>query len=227
MAQKADQPTPRMAALRRLSGYGLVLALIVVSYALCAVQSGPNPSSLAFLVQLVTVAVTLRVAEVPPAIRRLGWIVLGAAAASALVVWTVGAHGHLLDLVLAAASAVACLTAPVAIIAHQLRRTRVDAQALLAAISAYVMVGMFFTFIYNFIALLATTPIFGEGTVDALSTQLFFSFTTLTTVGYGNIVPATPLAQSIAVAEAITGQLFLLTAVARIISGPLRERARS
>ncbi|MGF6824711.1 hypothetical protein M2317_003644 [Microbacterium sp. ZKA21] len=48
---------------------------------------------------------------------------------------------------------------------------------------------------------------------------MFFSFTTLTTTGFGNIVPVGPGVQSVAVAEAITGQLFLITAVARIMRG--------
>jgi len=48
---------------------------------------------------------------------------------------------------------------------------------------------------------------------------LFFSFTTLTTTGFGNIVPVSPGVQSVAVAEAIIGQFFLITAVARIIRG--------
>ena len=209
------------------SGYWLVLALIVLSYALCAAQGGPNPSAVAFLAQLATVAVTLWVAEVPRRLRRIGWIVLAAAAASVSIAWLTSAQGHVLDVLLSGASVIACLSAPAAIITHQLRRGRVDTQALLAAISAYVMVGMFFTYVYNVIALVSPTPTFGADTVDALSTQLFFSFTTLTTVGYGNVVPVVPAVQSVAVAEAITGQLFLLTAVARIISRPVRNKVQS
>jgi hypothetical protein len=48
---------------------------------------------------------------------------------------------------------------------------------------------------------------------------LFFSFTTLTTVGYGNVVPVNAFVQGIAIAEAISGQLFLVIAVARVVSG--------
>jgi ABC-type molybdate transport system permease subunit len=120
---------------------------------------------------------------------------------------------------LSAASMVAYLVAPMAIIAHLTRRDRVDGQALLAAIAAYILVGMFFTFGYNLIALLSPVPTFGEGHADSLTSQLFFSFTTLTTTGYGNIVPVGLGVQSVAIAEAITGQLFLVIAVARVVSG--------
>ena len=101
----------------------------------------------------------------------------------------------------------------------------VDLQTLVGFVTAYVMVGMMFTFVFNLIALVSAVPTFGEGTVDSLSSQLFFSFTTLTTTGYGNIVPVLPAVQGIAIFEAITGQLFLIVGVARIVK--LRDPAPS
>lgn len=64
--------------LRRF-GYWLVLALVVASYVLCAAQEGSNPNSIAFIVQLATVAVTLWVAQTPPRALRVWWGVLAAA----------------------------------------------------------------------------------------------------------------------------------------------------
>ena len=209
------------------SGYWFVLMLIAVSYAQCAVQVSPNTDSFALLVQLATVAATLWVAEVGPLLRRTGWIVLAVAAAAVLVVAFVGTTGHVLDLLLSATSMIAYAAALLAIIAHIVRRDRIDGQALLASIAAYILVGMFFTFVYNVVALLTRTPTFGEGEDDSLTSQLFFSFTTLTTTGYGNVVPVGPGMQSIAIAEAITGQLFLVIAVARVVTGWSRTGARS
>lgn len=199
------------------SGYWLVLGLLVISYALCAAQVSRNPSAVALLVQLVTVAVTLWVARVRPAQRTVGWTVLAIAAAGTALVMVLGTQGHVLAIVLSGASMVAYLVAPVAIIAHQSRRRRIDGQTLLAAIAAYVMVGMFYTFVFNLIGLLSAQPTFGVGNVDSLTGQLFFSFTTLTTTGYGNLVPVDALVQSVAIAETITGQLFLVIAVARVV----------
>ncbi|MHA7268800.1 ion channel [Arthrobacter sp. HLT1-20] len=200
------------------SGYWLVLVLIAVSYAFCARQDTPDPSSVALLVQLATVAVTLWVAEVKLVHRRAGWAVVLAAGAAVLVVTVLGTKGHLLDVLLSAASVVAYLVAPIAIISHEARKARVDAQVLLASIAAYIMVGMFFTFIYNFIALVSSEPTFSNGGPDSLTSQLFFSFTTLTTTGYGDMVPAGATVQSIAIAEAMAGQLFLVIAVAGVVS---------
>lgn len=201
------------------SGYGLVLVLIAVSYAFCAAQITTNPQAVALLMQLVTVSVILWVAKVNQRLRRLSWIVLALAGVAVATVWLVGTRGHLLDVLLSGASMVAYFGAPVAIVAHQIRRTRVDGQSLLAAISAYILVGMFFAFLYNFLALVSSVPTFGVGQTDSLTSQLFFSFTTLTTTGYGNIVPVGAGVQSVAIAEAIAGQLFLVIAVARVVTG--------
>ena len=54
--------------------------------------------------------------------------------------------------------------------------------------------------------------------VGSLSDDLFFSFVTLTTTGYGNLVPAGNPGQSLAVFEALLGQLFLVTAVGKIVT---------
>lgn len=210
------------------SGYWLVLALLVATYALCAAQSTIDPSPSAFVVQLVTVAVVLRVTQAHPRVQHIAWLVLAAAGVAMIVTAVLDTGGLVLDVALSAASTIAFFVAPVAIIRHQVTRRGLDIEALLAATAAYILVGMFFTLVYNLVALLTVAPTFGDHTVDSLSSQLFFSFTTLTTTGYGNIVPATPAVQAIAVAEAITGQLFLITAVARIMRGsrgPASEQA--
>ena len=204
------------------SGYWLVLSLLVVTYALCAIQDTSNPSPPAFLVQLVTVAVVLRVTHAHRRVQRVAWVILAAAGVAAIITTALGTEGQLLDVALSTASMVAFLIAPVAIIRHQVTRRGLDIEALLAATAAYVLVGMFFTLAYNLVALLTVAPTFGDDTVDSLSSHLFFSFTTLTTTGYGNIVPGSAGVQAIAVAEAITGQLFLITAVARIMRGSRR-----
>lgn len=205
----------------------VVLLLIAVSYGLCATQSSPNPSMPVFLVQILTVALVLRVAHVGSLLRRIGWFMLSIAGVSGVVVAVTRVEGHALDIVLSAASMFAYFIAPVAIIAHQVRRDRVDLQTLLAAIAAYILVGMSFTFAYNLIALVSPVPTFGSTGDDNLASQLFFSFTTLTTTGYGNLVPVSPGVQSVAVAEAIVGQLFLVIAVARVVTGEPSPRRPS
>ena len=70
-------------------------------------------------------------------------------------------------------------------------------------------------------------PFFGDAGDGTIADVLFFSFITLTTTGYGNLVPAQNPGQSLAVLEALLGQLFLVTAVAKIVSAwqPRRREA--
>ncbi|MGM1017155.1 MAG: ion channel [Actinomycetota bacterium] len=220
--RSAHRRDARESAGRGSSGpiaYTIVLALLVVTYGLCAAQATTDPSPLAFLAMLATVGVVFRVTAAPALVQHLVWVVIAVAGAAAIVVMLLGLSGTLLDIALSTASLVALLVAPLAIIAHQVTRRRLNVEALLAATAAYVLLGMFFTFAFNLFSLLVPGPLFAGDTVDSLASQLFFSFTTLTTTGYGNIVPIHPGAQAIAVAEAIAGQLFLITAVARILRG--------
>lgn len=209
--------TRSWSALQR-SPYWVVLAMVALSYAACAAQQTSNPSSLALLLQLVTIAVTLHAARVRSGARRAAWAVIALLAAVIVTGTLLGFAGHGLDIGLAALSMLAYIAAPIAIIFDQVKRKVVDLQTLVAVVAAYLMVGMMFTFTYNLIALVSQVPTFGEGTVDSLSSQLFFSFTTLTTTGYGNVVPVSSAVQSIAILEAITGQLFLVIGVARIVN---------
>jgi uncharacterized membrane protein len=76
---------------------------------------------------------------------------------------------------------------------------------------------MAFGFAYACLAVLQPGPLFGDAGDPDLTQALFFSFVTMTTTGYGDLVPASNPAQSIAVLEALIGQLFLVTAVAKVV----------
>lgn len=200
-------------------GYAIVLVLIIISYGFCATQPTTDPSPWAFLAMLATVAMVFRVTRVRRLVQRVSWVVLSVAGLAAVGAAAWGLEGPVLSIPLSAASMIALLVAPWAIIVHQVTRRGLDLEALLAAITAYILVGLFFAFVYNLMSQVSPDPVFGEDHADSLGNQLFFSFTALTTTGYGNIVPAGTGGQAVAVAEGITGQLFLITAVARIMRG--------
>jgi hypothetical protein len=73
-----------------------------------------------------------------------------------------------------------------------------------------------FSGIYGAIDDLGSTPVFGDA-VDQ-SVFSYFSFTTLTTVGFGDFTATTDLARRIAVIEAVLGQVFIATTLARLVS---------
>ncbi len=119
---------------------------------------------------------------------------------------------------LPAVSCLLYLVAPVAIIRHLLSRKTVDLETVLGALTAYLLIGMMFAFFYRTVGANQSGAFFGAGGEGTLPQDLFFSFTTLTTTGYGNLVPAANPGQTMAVGEMLLGQLFLLTAVAKVIN---------
>jgi hypothetical protein len=104
------------------------------------------------------------------------------------------------------------------ILSRVLLAPTVTFRTILGALTTYTMLGLLFGFAYLVVAQLQDKPFF----VDAANTTdgkfLFFSYTTLTTTGYGNLVPAGQPGESIAVLEMLTGQIFLVTLVAGLVS---------
>jgi len=97
---------------------------------------------------------------------------------------------------------------------------RVTVSTVSGAICAYVFLGLLWTFVYELIAGLDESAFHGlTHARSAIRDDLFyFSFVTLTTVGYGDIVPVTDPARVMAILEAMVGQLFLVVLLARIVS---------
>jgi hypothetical protein len=110
------------------------------------------------------------------------------------------------------------LITPFAILRRLSAHRQVTAQTLLGAICVYLLWGFSFSFLYATIAYFSPTPFFLNAQPATSSTYLFFSYTTLTTVGYGNLVPANELGQMFAMLEALLGQVYLVIVVARLVS---------
>lgn len=94
----------------------------------------------------------------------------------------------------------------------------IEPQTVLAAISIYFLLGLTFAFLYRGAALIGDAPFFTSGTDGTLSDHVYFSFVTMTTVGFGDLAPATHTGRAIAVLEAMAGQLYLVTVLALVVS---------
>jgi voltage-gated potassium channel Kch len=107
-----------------------------------------------------------------------------------------------------------------------MRARAIDAEHIYAALSAYLLAGLFFGLLHWAIAL--TWPgSFGEATATpgafSLSTAIYFSFVTLATLGYGDVVPKTDVARGLAVFEAVGGQLYIAVMIARLVGAQLQS----
>jgi Ion channel len=94
----------------------------------------------------------------------------------------------------------------------------VSLQSIYGALSAYMIVGLMFAAFYGAMSRLGTGPFFANGSPESTQTFQYFSFTTLTTLGYGDFTAVSNAGRAVAVIEAMVGQIFLATLVARLVS---------
>jgi ion channel len=108
------------------------------------------------------------------------------------------------------------LFAAAAALRFAMRGAQVDAEHLFAALSAYLLAGIYFGLLYW--ALEQIRPGMFSASDLSRGGAIYFSFVTLATLGYGDIVPRTDVARGLAVVEGVGGQLFLAVLVARLLS---------
>ena len=95
--------------------------------------------------------------------------------------------------------------------------TLVDAEHLYAVLSAYLLAGIFLGLFYWVLQQIWPHTFAVTGDFSRMS-AIYFSFVTLATLGYGDIVPRSDLARGLAIVEGVGGQLFLAVLVARLVS---------
>ena len=220
--QVQEQPRPHrrrrlIQAFSSPDSYGLVVLLIVVTYVLSATITAVWAVSLVLFVQIATIWVTLQASQARRRLREVTGAILVASAAVGILNLLIPREPTGTG-VMAVVSGLLYVAAPVIIVRRLVLRQAVDTQTVLGAIAAYLMVGMAFAFAYRALGAVQAGPFFGPQGEGSFSQDLFFSFTTLTTTGYGNLVPAANPGQTFAVLEMLTGQLFLVTAVAKVVS---------
>ena len=123
--------------------------------------------------------------------------------------------------------ALAAVAAGIAALREALREGAVTAERLYAATSVYMLAGTAFALVYQGLCRLQPGA-FAVGGVPSAElengTAIYFSFVTLATLGYGDVVPVTPIARSLAVCEAVGAQLFVAVLIARLVG--LQSRSR-
>jgi hypothetical protein len=120
----------------------------------------------------------------------------------------------------------------VAVFAEVIRLRRFNMDAILGAVSVYLLIGVAFG---SFFDLLETIEPGSFRLHDTLAVEatlgfrrlLFFSFMTLTSVGYGDITPVTDLAQSLSILEGVAGVLYVAVLVGGVVNAYRQEESRS
>jgi len=106
-----------------------------------------------------------------------------------------------------------------------LTRDETSMEVIAGAVAVYLLLGFICAFLYGLIDLLIPGSFIHSATGEPTSTYsfMYFSFVTLTTLGYGDIVPANPIIQSLAIVEALVGQIYLVVLVAMLVGMHISE----
>ena len=210
-------PGERVGRLRASHSYGFVLLLVLVTFFFTAAVPDREwaPGAL-----LVLQTGTLVVAVWTSGLGRSGmWYALAAAAVGIglALVQAIGGGATASGAVGLVSMTFVLLTC-VVIATGVFDQGAVNAQSVVGAICIYVLLGLLFAYVYGAIAVLGDADLFAQGTDGTPALRLYFSYVTLATLGYGDYTTASDLGHTIAVIEALMGQLYLVTVIAVLVS---------
>jgi len=217
---------------KHLDRFGLVLALSALSVTVLALidlddVSDSLRSEIAWMGVTVTVGLTLvfalRASGVAKRPRRIAEVLVGLVVVSVILATIVGAivGGEGAGAYNAGRPSIAwtiiTIVSPIVVLRRVMKHGRVTIQTLLGALSVYLLLALAFN--YAFLAVDNVgggSPFFAQP--ESTTSFMYFSLSAITTVGYGDLTAASDTGRFLASAEAVLGQILLVTVVARLVS---------
>ncbi len=213
------------AALARKDDFGVVLVMVLLTVIVFAAADGP-------VGQLVSVALSggtlLFVLHTAGANRRtfrasavvVGLAVLSAASATLLGGEATTSTAGLVGLLLA-------VVAPLVILRRIIVSPTITVRLVLGGLAIYLLLGLAYAYLFPLLATLTHTPFFVQTASPGAPDYIYFSYTTLATIGYGDFTAATSVGRMVAVSEGLVGQLYLVSAVALLVGNVGRTMRRN
>jgi len=197
--------------------YGMVFTLLLASFLAATVLSGRGSRIVTLLLYAAALVLVLRTARLPGrSARYLRWgLLVGSVIVVALLATPAG---RVIEGLASLWAACLLMFTVFVVVAGILRHRVVSTQTIMGALSAYLLLGFLFAAMFTATAKLGTAPFFTNGETPDTDSIQYFAFITLTTTGYGDLTPASQPGRSLAVLDALAGQIFLVTLVARLVS---------
>ena len=227
MSASADLPAAAGPAQSSEAGfrYGAVFLLIltVVVFAIVA-PDGDGSRAISFALVGVAMMISVGTSREPTDVRRTRTLI----GAAFVVIITIGtAAGVVPKSVTAAVTALLTLAIPITLGGGLVRlvRTRgATLQAVAGGLAIYLLAGLGFASAIGFVAAVESGPYFAQGGAGNTSEHVYYSFTVLTTTGFGDLTAAHGAGRALAVLEMLMGQIYLVTVISILIGRRLEKR---
>lgn len=204
-------------------GFGIILILILVQlvFNLTFDEKDDWANFVTVLLQASILWAGMAAARIPKLPRRIGGAIIGSVVvATAILLLAPGLEiGETIPIVITLGL---ILFTPVVIVLGVMRSMKVEGAITLhvmyGVLSIYLLLGYAFALIFQIIGDLSDAAFFANNAAESSANYLYFAFVTMTTVGYGDLAAAQGVGRAFAIALALTGQIYLVTVVAVIVS---------
>jgi len=208
---------------RFLDSYASLLVLLLANFFLLELVDDPRWGALgSTLLAAAALVVAISDPETGHRVRPYQWVLIGLCVVLAPLVVIVNSTSILGLTYLLPVALLVTATLPVTI-SRVVHHKRVTLETVLGALCAYVLVGLLFAFSFLAVESLRDAPFFAQPGLHGQSEFVYFSFVTLTTLGFGDLSPSVGLPQALTALEALFGSIFLVTLVARLVTLWVRQ----
>lgn len=202
-------------ALARTDDYGVVLGLILVTIIAFATATGPASQFVSVALSGGTLLFVLHTSDSRG--RTFMWMSALVAAAVVLSAWALASDVSHESPTAGVIGLLLAVVAPLVILGRIIRSRAITFRLVLGALSIYLLIGLAYAYLFPVLPAIDGQPFFVQTADPGAAEYLYFSYTTLATIGFGDFTAATNLGRMIAVSEGLVGQLFLVSAVALLV----------
>jgi hypothetical protein len=208
---------------RALDSYASLLVLLLANFFLLELVDDPRWGAIgSTLLSALALIVAISDPDASEGLRPWHWALVGVCVAIAPLVLVVNYTDIVGLTYLLPAGILVTATLPVTL-SRVVHHRQVTFETVLGALCAYVLFGLLFAFVFIAVDDFRQASFFAQPGPHGQSEFLYFSFVALTTLGFGDLSPAVGLPQALTVLEALLGNIFLVTLVARLVTLWVRQ----
>jgi hypothetical protein len=204
--------------------FGVVLLLLIIAvFFLISAPSGVWVQLLITVVLAVNLSIAMLASSVRPKLVQL-WLGVAVLGVGASIFIAITQEPRAASGYLAITSLLLTLLTTGAIVRRLWRQAEISLITVLGAVCIYVLLGLNFAFVFEAVGELGSQPFFASQETGTRSDYVYFSFITMETLGYGDLTAQGGLGRALAVTEGLFGQIYLVTAIAALVTNLGRAR---